>query len=92
VATENATGQPAAPKSPFAPEGVKSGQGESIWEKAERLYAELGEIISVDEQKRELVRRLAGRCEYLEDRVREIKYYIDWAEELKAKWEGRVKP
>jgi hypothetical protein len=76
----------------LAPEGVKSGQGESIWEKAERLYAELGEIINIDEQKRELVRRLARRCEYLEDRLREIRYYIDWAEELKAKWERGVKP
>jgi ABC-type Fe3+-hydroxamate transport system substrate-binding protein len=72
--------------------GLESGQGEerkeTLFEKAERLYRELGEVIALDEEKKELMRKLVARCEYLEERLREVKFYVEWAEELKKKWRG----
>jgi 1-acyl-sn-glycerol-3-phosphate acyltransferase len=91
-AKDACAGQPAAPGRPCTPQGLESGQGEkqkeNLWEKVERLYAELGEIISIDEEKKELMRKLVARCEYLEERLREVKFYVEWAEELKKKWRG----
>jgi hypothetical protein len=93
-AQEACEGQPAALGSPASPAGLERGQGEerkeTLYEKAERLCRELGEIIAFDEQKREMMKRLVSRCEYLEERLREIEYYIDWAEKLKARWEGKL--